>query len=316
MVEKVYYVQSRSINPYHNLALQKYLFDNIPDNSMIFMLWKNNDTVILGNQQNAYMECTLSRFEIEHTYLARREMVGKAIFNDLGCLNFAFFLYQNNYNIINQVNVIYQALRQLGLPIYLDENSEIMLSSARITDSTYFTAQGKCIHSGTIYWDADKAKRGRLIRDDRAKSNIANITDFNQLVSLNDISKKVLQSLADRYGPVYQLSITDNFEELVEKYRSLQYIYQTDKKYTLILNDHFENGHMVLYVDMLRNYIMKIDVYMDNEDFMFIDSLQRVLAGMVVDDATFKRRIFHVDEQYGKDIIKIYELIKKESYNI
>jgi len=61
---------------------------------------------------------------------------------------------------------------------------------------------------------------------------------------------------------------------------------------------------------------MKIDVYMDNEDFMFIDSLQRVLGGMVVDDATFKRRIFHIDEQYGKDIIKIYELIKKESYNI
>ena len=39
MIEKVYLVRSESINPYYNLALEDYLFHNIPSDSMIFYLW-------------------------------------------------------------------------------------------------------------------------------------------------------------------------------------------------------------------------------------------------------------------------------------
>ena len=36
MVENVYLVDSENINPFHNLALQAHLINNIPDDSLVF----------------------------------------------------------------------------------------------------------------------------------------------------------------------------------------------------------------------------------------------------------------------------------------
>ena len=317
MVEKVYFVQSHSINPYYNQALQKYLFSHVPDNSMVLMLWKNIDTVMVGNQQNAYMSLNLRNFELEHTYLARKETPDRIVYNDLGCLNFAFFVYQNNYNIVNQVNVIYQALSQLGLSIYLDVNNEIMMGKNRITDSSFVTSGERCQHSGTIYWDADKSKRSRLIRDEKAKGALANITDTSPLVSMDSLTRKILQSLADRYGPVYQLSVGEDLDDLADQFRSLRYIYQIDRPYTLIINDTFDAGHMVIYVDMLRRNITSVSVYSDSEDNdRFRDSLMAALNGLRVDDVLFRRRISQVEERYRNDITRIYETVRKDSYSL
>ena len=317
MVEKVYFVQSSSINPYYNQALQKYLFSHVPDNSLVLMLWKNIDTVMLGNQQNAYMSLNLHNFELEHTYLARKETSDRIVYNDLGCLNFAFFVYQNNYNIVTQINVIYQALCQLGLSIYLDANNEIMMGNSRITDCSFVTSGERCQHSGTIYWDADKSKRSRLIREEKAKGGLANITDNNPLVSMDSLTRKILQSLADRYGPVYQLSIAEDLEELTDQFRSLKYVYQTDRPYTLIINDTFDAGHMVIYVDMLRKNIISTSVYSDNEENEeFRDSLTAALNNLRVDDVLFRRRISQVNEKYRSDITRIYETIRRDSYSL
>lgn len=316
MVEHVYYVESDNINPYHNLGLQNYLLNHIPDNSLVFMLWKNNDSVLLGNQQSAYSECNLAQLEIERTYLARRESVGKAMYNDLGCLNYAFFVYLNNYDIAAQINVIYQALRQLGLPVYLNSDNEIMLDGMRITDNYYVVYQEKCMHCGSLYWDCDKSRRGRVLKDASSKHGLGNVTDFNPLINMSQINHSVLQSLADRYGPVYQLSITDSFEQQIEKHHSYGYIYQTDRPYTLIINEQFDNGHIQLYIDMLKNRIEHIDAYMDREDILFMDILHRVFEGLVIDDVSFRKRSHGIDEKYTGDLNRIYVQIKKESYRI
>ncbi|MBQ6655543.1 MAG: hypothetical protein IJM79_08505 [Erysipelotrichaceae bacterium] len=317
MVERVYFVQSNNINPYHNQALLKYLFNHIPDDSMVMMLWKNIDTVVIGNQQNAYMSLNVNSLELEHTYLARKETPDKIVYNDLGCLNFAFFVYQNNYNIVNQVNVIYQALCQLGLSIYLDTNNEIRLGQNRITDSSFLTSNERCLHSGTIYWDADKAKRGRLIRDEKSKSKLANITDTNPLISLNDLTRRILQSLADRYGPVYQLSVSENLEESIDLFRSTRYIYQTERPYTLILNDTYDVGHMVIYVDMIRKTVTDVSVYSDkDDDYQFRETLTAVFKDLQIDDVLFRKRSAEVEEKYRSDINRIYETIRKECYNV
>ncbi|MBO4218836.1 MAG: hypothetical protein IKX74_03760 [Erysipelotrichaceae bacterium] len=317
MVEKVYFVQSDSINPYHNQALQRYLFEHIPDNSMILMLWKNIDTVTIGNQQNAYIGLNVNSFEMEHTYLARKENPDRIVYSDLGCLNFSFMVYQNNYNVVNQINVIYQALSQLGLSIYLDSDNEIMMGTSRITDSCFVNVGERCQHSGTIYWDADKSKRSRLVRDEKAKTGLGNITDVSPLISMDMLTRKILQSLADRYGPVYQLSIAEDLEELTDRFRSLRYIYQTDRPYTLILNDTYDAGHLVIYVDMLRRSITSISVYSDTtDDVQFSETLNEVFDGLRIDDVLFRRRLSQADDRYRNDITRIYETIRRESYSL
>jgi len=314
MIENVYYAYSDNINPYHNQALQHYLFNNIPDNSMVFMLWKNNDSVIVSSKQSVYNEVNIQTLELEHTNLCRSETTGSAIFNDLGSLNYAFFVYQNNYNIVNQINVIYQALRQLNLPVYLSEENEIMLNKTRITDNFYLAEHEKCMHTGSLYWDCDKKKRTRLLKEHKNKVGVGNITDEYPLIRAIDLEKKILQSLADRFGAVYRLAINDVLFESVEYFHSYKYIYKPEQKYNLLITNNFEIGKLQIYVDMLDKHIEKVDVYMDEENYDFVEFVKYVFKDLLLDDVLFNQRLDKVEEKYKDDIIKIYKSIKKEGY--
>ena len=102
MIEKVYFVDSDNVNPYHNQALLDYYFHNIPDDSMVFMLWQNNNSVLVGNDKSVYQQTVISQLEIEHAYLCRRKTLGRTIYNDLGVLNYAFIMNINLYKKSNK----------------------------------------------------------------------------------------------------------------------------------------------------------------------------------------------------------------------
>ena len=41
-------ITSKSHNPWHNLALEEFLFDHIEDDTRILYLWQNSNTVVIG----------------------------------------------------------------------------------------------------------------------------------------------------------------------------------------------------------------------------------------------------------------------------
>ncbi len=313
MVENVYYVDSDNINPFHNLALQAYLIDNIPDDSLVFLVYRNNDAVIISNKSSAYSECNLSRLEIEKTRLCRRDSHGTTVFNDLGTLNYAFFLYMNNYNPQEQINVIYQALAMMQLPVYI-ENDEIMLNKLRLTDNNYYIKQQKCMHAGSLYWSTDKSKRARLLKDPKIKKDIINIVDYAPFVRYVDVKENILQSLANIYGDVYQMSVTDDLLEQMEVYHSYQYIYNTNNKYTIRISDSYDFGQAQIYVDLYRNKILQLNIYLPQENVELSELIAQIFDDLVVDELQFKQRLKRIDEKYHHDFTKIFKRIKKDGY--
>ena len=46
------YIESPSTNPAFNLALEQYVFDRMDRSQEYFMLWQNDNTVVIGKNQN------------------------------------------------------------------------------------------------------------------------------------------------------------------------------------------------------------------------------------------------------------------------
>ena len=58
MYKKLYYIENKCINPYFNLALEEYILLNKKGGSFL-ILWQNENTVVIGNNQNAYEEINI-----------------------------------------------------------------------------------------------------------------------------------------------------------------------------------------------------------------------------------------------------------------
>lgn len=317
MIENVYLLESDNIDPYHNQALIDYYLDNIPDDSMIFVMWQNNNSILLGNDKSAYQQVNVSQLQVEHADLVRRTTFGKSIYNDTGVLNYAFLLYLNNYDINKQINVIYQALKRFELPLYLNKDNEICLQDKRVTDNLYLTRSEKCLQAGSIYWDCDKGRRARLLKDNTSKNDIINITEQNPLIYYYDLKKAILQSLADKYGHIYRIAQEKDLEDSIDKYRSYKYIYQTDKPYTIIVKGNCEFGMTQMYCDMLRRQIISLDIYLPNDQNQKVSEIIRhCFNDLLIDDVLFRKRLAEVEEKYHNDLKKLYSAVKKECYRI
>ena len=86
------YIESPSTNPAFNLALEQYVFDRMDRSQEYFMLWQNDNTVVIGKNQNAFAEVNQKVADAKHISVVRRLSGGGAVYHDLGNLNFTFIL--------------------------------------------------------------------------------------------------------------------------------------------------------------------------------------------------------------------------------
>ena len=87
-------IYNETTNPFFNLAMEEYLLKNFDED--IFILWRNESSVIVGKNQNALSEINLDYIKENSIPVVRRQSGGGAVFHDLGNINFTFIANNND----------------------------------------------------------------------------------------------------------------------------------------------------------------------------------------------------------------------------
>lgn len=289
-IDKIYYYESEGYNPYINLSMEEKLMDNYEKGSLIFYLWQNQNTVVIGKNQCAADECNLALMRESNITLARRSSGGGAVFHDLGNLNFTFITGSDDYDIHKQLRVIQEALKTFGIESEFSGRNDLLVDGYKISGQAFLKKKGVSLHHGTLLVDVDLEHLGQYLKKDPTKlkkhgvqshrQRVKNLKDFNEDLTIENI--KI--SLKKAVEQVYQVSLfnKDLIEANVEKYSSDSWLYRLSLDGVRI-KQRFDYGLLDLNLQLKDKEIVDVLINTDMMDTDLVEEIKESLIGKSFD---------------------------------
>jgi len=106
---------SDSNDPYFNLATEDWIFHDLNPEQHILFLWRNEECVILGRNQNPWTECDVQKLKENNVNLVRRHSGGGTVYQDLGNSIFTFLSSKEKYDKKRNFSIIINALQKFDI---------------------------------------------------------------------------------------------------------------------------------------------------------------------------------------------------------
>ncbi|KAI9773825.1 MAG: Biotin/lipoate A/B protein ligase [Geoglossum simile] len=161
---------SRSRSPFLNLSIEHFLLQTTPPNSTVLFLYANSPSIILGRNQNPWVEVNLGllnqcgapngaippALRQEPPLLVRRRSGGGTVFHDHGNVNYSVITPTANFHRDKHASMVVRALHRLGITsAHVNERHDIVVVSdphrkpRKISGSAYKLTRKRSLHHGT-----------------------------------------------------------------------------------------------------------------------------------------------------------------------
>ena len=295
MIKKTAYIESTGVNPHRNLAVEEYLFSRCGEDEAILYLWQNENTIVIGKNQNAWRECRISRIEEDGAVIARRISGGGAVFHDLGNLNFTFLVSKENYNLKRQLEVILRAVQKLGIYAEASGRNDILVEGQKFSGNAFHEHKGRCYHHGTIMVDVKLGELNKYLNVSKKKleskgiksvrSRVTNLISYNPELSIDQLKKALRETFEEVYGYPSRIIKEEELDkqavqELYEKYASWEWVYGKEFEFQYEVSERFEWGQVDIQFQVDSGQIVDAAVYSDSLRPEVIQKLPRVLKGI------------------------------------
>jgi len=294
MITKLGIFESESFHPHRNLALEKHLMDTCQPGWCLLYLWQNQNTVVIGRNQNAWLECRTSLLEEEGGTLARRLSGGGAVFHDLGNLNFTFIMCKEDYDLDKQLAVIQKACALAGIGAEKSGRNDLLADSRKFSGNAFYQDRIHAYHHGTIMVDVDREKLGRYLSPPKAKLEAKGVSSVrSRVVNLKELSPSLTIETMKAYmtaafSEVYGMAATNltlgradkqAVEALRHQYGTWEYLYGAPLPFSFGCEEHFAWGHIQLQLDAKEGVIVGAKVYSDAMDWSLPEVVETALTG-------------------------------------
>ena len=233
---KLSYLDLTTTDPSYNLAMEQYVFDCLPRDRMYFMLWQNDNAIIVGKYQNTLSEINLEAVERRGIRVVRRLSGGGAVYHDMGNLNFTFITDAASGTALDMklfCQLVVRTLAALGVHAEVNGRNDITIDGKKFSGNSQYLRQGRVMHHGTIMFNSDLSVVSEALQVDPTKfqtkgvrsvrSRVTNVADhLDRPVSLPEFRRILLENIL-RENPGQPYPLTPKDLAAVEKLREERY---------------------------------------------------------------------------------------------
>lgn len=275
------FYESKSTDPYYNLALEEFFFEKMDKNESYFILWQNENTVVVGKYQNTAEEINSQYVEANKINVVRRLSGGGAVYHDLGNLNFTFItdqkdLYSSNFSVF--VVPVINALKKLGINAEFTGRNDITIDGMKISGNSQYSKKGRVMHHGCIMLDTDLSIVSKVLRVKEAKfeskavkSVRSRVTTINRnapcYISM-DRFKSVLKEEIFSNGDLREAELSEEQRQDIKalkdsRYATWEWNYGKSPKYNMRKEKKFPSGLVTVLLAVKGGMIEDIHFYGD-----------------------------------------------------
>ncbi len=292
MIDRLQIYESEGFDPYRNLAIEQHLLESVLGGCCLLYLWRNERTVVIGRNQNAWAECRTTLLKDEGGSLARRLSGGGAVYHDLQNLNFTFLMRTVDYDLARQLSVIRRACAVCGIETEISGRNDVLAQGRKFSGNAFYHHEGRSYHHGTLLVDVDGEAMTRYLSPSKAKleakgvesvrSRVVNLKELNPAITVETLKAAMKTAFAEVYDlPVSVPPVIDEVRviELTKHYASDAWLFGQKLPFTFRCEKRFPWGGVELQMKVDRGVITDAKVYTDAMDDRLASKLESALIG-------------------------------------
>ncbi|KAL4990515.1 hypothetical protein BDW68DRAFT_36463 [Aspergillus falconensis] len=225
--------QSLSTDPYVNLSIEHFLLEKAPPDSSILFLYINRPCVVIGRNQNPWLETNLQKLQNDRedncihgddALLVRRRSGGGAVFHDAGNLNYSVISPRTTFTRNKHAEMMVRALHRVGaVNTSVNERHDIVMSTSdsqprKISGSAFKLTRFRALHHGTCLLDSPNINElGSFLRSpareyikakgvESVRSPVVNVSSSMEDAPAGFSIQAVIASVMDEFALLYQAS--------------------------------------------------------------------------------------------------------------
>jgi len=312
----MYCIQGISTDPYFNLATEEYILKKFQEDC--FMLWQNENSIVVGKHQNTLSEINLDYVKEKGIKVARRISGGGTVFHDLGNLNFSFIVSGEEGNLVDFrrfTKPILEVLKNLGIEAKFEGRNDLTIGGKKFSGNAEHVWKKRTLHHGTILFssvisDLSKAlKVNPLKYTDKAvksvRSRVTNVSEhLIENLSIEAFRDKIMDHILDNYEGASRYKFTNEDIQSIEELRDNKFInwewnFGYSPKYDFKKEIETNGGSLGIMMTVEKGIITKLKISGDFVPLKDIEELEKSF----------------IQKKHEKDVIRVHLMeIKSELY--
>lgn len=304
-------IYNEKTNPYFNLAMEEYLLKNFDED--MFILWRNEPSIIVGKNQNTLSEINLEYIKEHSIPVVRRQSGGGAVFHDLGNINFTFIACNNNSfsDFRRFTQPIIDLLNTLDINAEFSGRNDLLIDGKKFSGNAQYNYKNKVMHHGTLLFSSEitnlsnalKVKpikfEGKGVKS--VKSRVTNINDhLKQPMDILEFKDSIMEYLSktDTSNTYYSLSEKDidGINRLSEeKYKTWEWNFGNSPEYALSSELKYTGGNVEFNINVEKGIIKKIKFFGDFFGKCDVSYVEDALIGVKHEEISLRKVLDSID---------------------